>query len=426
MKKSWVWFVSKRLSRVDSKGKSLVTSVLSVLGISFGVMTLIVVLGVMNGFQRTYIDAILELSSYHIQAESHSGKDFKEFEDFLDTKKDVRSHVQFIEGQSLVTSDTGRESVALIRAVSENVYGEDPAFRKELNLVAGSWDLEPGNIVIGSVMARDLSVRVGSKINFFALSGNDDVELLSKDRIFTVSGIYKSGYSDINQTYVFIGYESGLQIFGENSPVKMGIKLKNENYDSRYVNLLRKTFPEIKVSSWRQYNKSFFGALRVEKNILTLLVLIIFLVVGINIFNGMRRLVYERKTEISLLSALGARTQDIKNVFIMRGFITGIAGSLSGLVLGLLISLNSTAVFSFTAKVLYWIQYFFTSIFNSKNLMYMTENTLYSVYAKIPSRLFPGEVIFITLFGLFSPVIASALAGKNVLKMAVSEVLHAE
>ena len=157
-----------------------------------------------------------------------------------------------------------------------------------------------------------------------------------------------------------------------------------------------------------------------------LLVALIFVVVAINIYNGMRRLVFERRSEIAVLSALGARKNEIKSIFIMRGFITGAAGAITGVILGLIISLNTDLVFTAAAKLMYIAQYIFTAITDRANLAYVQVNSSYTLYASIPARIFPGEVTAITLFGIISPLAASWAASRNVLKMTVSEVLHYE
>ena len=159
---------------------------------------------------------------------------------------------------------------------------------------------------------------------------------------------------------------------------------------------------------------------------LLLLVAIIFVVVGINIYNGMRRLVFERRSEIAILSAIGAENKDIKTIFIMRGFTTGAVGAFFGVILGLLISVNTNFMFNAAARLMYWLQYFVTAIFNHQNLMYVQENSSYAVYANIPARIFFKEVVMIALFGIVSPLLASWAASKNVLKMTVAEVLHHE
>ena len=110
----------------------------------------------------------------------------------------------------------------------------------------------------------------------------------------------------------------------------------------------------------------------------------------------------------------------------MRGFITGAVGALTGVALGILISLNTDVVFTAAAKLMYWAQYLFTAITDRSNLAYVQVNSSYNLYATIPARIFPGEAVAITLFGMFSPLIASWAASRNVLKMTVSEVLHYE
>ena len=196
------------------------------------------------------------------------------------------------------------------------------------------------------------------------------------------------------------------------------------------ISVLEKYFKENQLSSqifsWRNYNKTFFGTLKIEKNMLLLLVALIFVVVAINIYNGMRRLVFERKSEIAILSALGARNWEIESIFIVRGFVTGAVGAFIGLILGLFISANTDLVFNAASKIMYFFQYIFTAITDRENLIFVQENSSYSIYASIPARIFPYEVAAITIFGIMAPLFASWAASRNVLKMTVSEVLHNE
>ena len=298
-------------------------------------------------------------------------------------------------------------------------------------MVEGSFDLsEPDYIVLGYTLARQLRVSTGETVNLLVLSGGSDVSLLSGDRNFIVKGLFKTGYSDINSAYSFINIQAGEKYFGKSAEKIYGIKLKNSQDDAHAITVLSRTGESKNIhcdyESWREYNKSFFGALRIEKNMLLLLVAIIFVVVGINIYNGMRRLVFERRSEIAILSAIGADNKDIKTIFIIRGLTTGIVGAFAGVILGLLISVNTEFLFNAAARVMYWLQYLFTAIFNRQNLMYVQENSSYAVYANIPARVFFREVVMIALFGIISPLLASWAASKNVLKMTVAEVLHNE
>ena len=423
----WIRTVSERFARVDRKGRSAVTSLLATLGICFGVMTLITVMSVMNGFQMNFIDAIMEVSSYHLRASAIPEDKEAEFIELCRQNKNVLSVTPFYEAQTLMTDESGRENAAIIRAVEADIYKKDAGFNKEISMIAGQFDLSsPDSIVLGYTLARQLRVDVGETVNLLVLSGGSDVSLLSGDRNFIVKGLFKTGYSDINSSYCFINLQAGQKYFGKAAEKIYGIKLKNSAEDARSIASLSKQSPYAKFMSWREYNKAFFGALRIEKNMLLLLVLLIFVVVGINIYNGMRRLVFERRSEIAILSAIGAENKDIKAVFIVRGFTTGVVGAFFGVIFGLLISVNTQFMFNAAARLLYWLQYLVTAIFNHENLLYVQENSSYAVYANIPARIFFREIVMIALFGIASPLFASWAASKNVLKLTVAEVLHNE
>lgn len=428
----WIGCVSRRFARVDRKGRSAVTSALATLGICFGVMTLTVVMSVMNGFQMSFIDSILEVSSYHLRAVDVPESEEAALIAACESDKSVSSCVPFYEAQALMTGEKSGAVAVNVRAADEDIYYEDEGFRHELKMLSGQFDFsENDSIVLGSTLARTLGVRIGSEVNLLVMSGGSDVDLFSSDRLFTVRGIFTTGYGEINNSYAFVGTEAAEKYFGSSAKKIWGIKLKKYDDDLRTTARLKKNLgwtdsSQSQIISWRSFNRTFFGALRIEKNMLLLLVALIFVVVAINIYNGMRRLVFERRTEIAVLSALGAHKGGVKSIFIMRGFITGTVGALTGVLLGLLISYNTDVVFTFAAKLMYAVQYLITAITDRENLQYVQINSSYNLYASIPARVFPGEVTAITLFGIFSPLIASWAASKNVLKMTVSEVLHNE
>ena len=428
----WISVVSRRFARVDRKGRSAVTSVLATLGICFGVMTLTVVMSVMNGFQMSFIDSILEVSSYHLRVINVAPEQENALKAACETEKRIRACVPFYEAQALMTGEKGGAVAVNVRAADESIYYKDEGFKKELRMISGSFDFsETDSIILGSTLARNLGVRTGDTVNLLVMSGGSDVDLFSSDRLFTVRGIFTTGYAEINSACAFTGTAAAEKYFGASAKKIWGIKIKNYDKDLGVIASLKKQLglsdsSKTQIQSWRSFNKTFFGALRIEKNMLLLLVALIFVVVAINIYNGMRRLVFERRTEIAVLSALGARKGGIKSIFIMRGFIMGTVGALTGVFLGIIISLNTDVVFTLAAKLMYGIQYLITALTDRQNLQYVQINSSYNLYASIPARLFPGEVTAITLFGVFSPLIASWAASRNVLKLTVSEVLHNE
>ncbi len=403
----WIFFVSSRFAKIDRKGRSAVTSFLAGLGICFGVMTLVTVVSVMNGFQRYSINPIMEISSYHLRASGIPEENFADFVDFCENNSRIKCASLFCESQGLLIGKRNKQAAAVIRAVDPNLMRTDEGFAKELKIVYGEFDVNSENsIVLGISLANELGVSVGSEVNIVALAGGKDVSLISQNRKFKVTGVFDCSYYDIKKGYGFVGLASAEKYFGKDVQMIYGIKLKNYENDIASVAELKEKFSDIKIQSWREFNKSFFGTLRIEKNILMLLVCIIFIVVGINIYNGMRRLVFERKQEISVLSALGGTNREIMAIFIARGFSMGFFGSLCGMIIGLFISFNIRPIFTFIAMLL--------------------KNPMFAVFAQIPAKVVFSEVFFITIFGIAAPLFASWKASRNVLKMKVAEVLHDE
>ncbi|MBR1536725.1 MAG: ABC transporter permease [Treponema sp.] len=422
MSLNWIFFVSRRFAKVDRKGSSLVTTILATLGICFGVMTLITVISVMNGFQHSFIDVIMEISSYHVRVTTEEPA----FEEHCKNNSLVRSVTPFYEAQSLMTGPAGKESASMIKAVPEDVREKDEGFKKYVNMVSGSFDLSDDCIVLGTELSRRIGARIGSKVNLYALSGGNDVDLFSSDRVFTVTGIFHTGYGDINSSFAFINLSGGKKYFGKDSQLVYGVKLFDENDCDKFISKIKKEFQSLECESWKSYNRSFFGALQVEKNMLMFLVFLIFLVVAINIFNGMRRMVYERREEISVLSAFGARGFEIKSIFVMQGFMTGFFGAVPGMFLGILITLNMDSVFMLLSKASYYASLLAVMLTNPGNVDYVMENPMFLLYASIPPRIFWGEVAMITLFGIFSSLIAAFFASRTVLKLTIAQIMRDE
>ena len=136
----WISVVSRRFARVDRKGRSAVTSVLATLGICFGVMTLTVVMSVMNGFQMSFIDSILEVSSYHLRVINVAPEQENALKAACETEKRIRVCVPFYEAQALMTGEKGGAVAVNVRAADESIYYKDEGFKKELRMISGSFD----------------------------------------------------------------------------------------------------------------------------------------------------------------------------------------------------------------------------------------------------------------------------------------------
>ncbi len=424
---NWIYFVSRRFSTVDKRGRSAVTSFLAVLGIAFGVMALTVIVSVMNGLQMSYINSIMEISSYHVRVTPESQFSEKAFLDTVAQIPEISVVQRFYESQALVAGKRGKQQGALIRSVSADIMNTDAGFANEVSLISGSFDLTtPNSIVLGSSLAMSLGVLTGDNVTLLAVSGTSDVELIDDSRVFTVTGVFSCGYADINATFAFVSDSAGNGLLGANPKPIYGLKLKNSNMDSKIISILSENPLYANYESWRSYNRAFFGALRVEKNMLMMLIFIIFIVVGVNIFNGMRRICYERREEICVFSAVGGKKDDIMLIFTIQGALTGFYGALSGTILGLLLSVNVSTIFMLISKISYYVQYFFTSVFSPDSAVYVRQNMLYMVYAQIPAQINFSEVFVIALFGMLASLTASMIASRGILRLSCAEVLRDE
>ena len=161
----WILYISRRFAKVDSTGRYAINSFFAAAGIAFGVTALIVIISVMNGFQMGYIDSIMEISSFHIRIENPS-EDFAFDKMDISKSKDIRSFVEMYEAQTLMVGKGSRQHPALLRGVPTNILELDSGFAGELVMVSGKFDLsEPNTCVLGSSLARKLSLRVGDSVN---------------------------------------------------------------------------------------------------------------------------------------------------------------------------------------------------------------------------------------------------------------------
>ncbi len=414
----------RRFNSQDTKGRSFATTLFSMLGIAFGVMVLIVILSVMNGFQMSFIDTILKVSSGHIRLEGLSKE--------LDKCENLNKHkyfYKFREAQSIMQNESGSQHGVLIKAVEEDVLKKDPEFKEAVKILSGLFDISDKNsIVIGYEIARMLSLNVGDVINIIAVSGTSDADLFPENKNLTVSGIFKTGYHEIDTSFAFISLDSAGQIFGSSDKLFASVKLENQNYDAQYIAEINKNKLDVNATSWREYNHAFFGALRVEKNMMLILVILIFFVVAVNIYNSMRRSIYERREEISVLSSMGAYSKHLQFLFVANGFTIGLIGSTVGLLLGLLLSVQVNGVFAITENIINDILLLLSILISNVNATdtFSVFSPVYFYMEDIPVRIFYNEVLFVFLFGIFSSSSAALIAAKRILKLKPAEVLRYE
>jgi len=431
----WIGFVAARY--VSQGRRNSPSPVLSVLGIATGVLALTVIIAVMNGFQLGFIESILEISSYHLRLEGIPAATGNKLAGELYSLQEVLAVLPFRELNVLLRGRQVNPRGALVRGVPRNAMDLDQGLAGHLEIEEGFFDLDdPYNIVLGAELARQLSVRTGDRVSLLSITDGIRFEEEGGNDFYTVRGIFRSGFYEYDLGWAFMDIDKAAQLSGELTVPILGIKLKNRWQDQKAADEIGKLLgdfdaPGASLASWREYNRSFFGALRTEKLIMFILVGLIFIVVGLNIFQAQRRIVLERREEIGLLRALGASDTAVRLVFACDGFIIGFAGAGLGLIPGLLIAFNIPAVFSFLEGTVNLFIAMLNSLFDlfganagagefalfSPQIFYIKE---------IPSRVIPHEVVLIFLFGFFSALFAAWFASGKVAGIKPAEVLRYE
>ena len=453
----WIGFVAARY--VSRARRNSPSPVFSVLGIATGVLALTIIIAVMNGFQLGFIESILEISSCHLRLEGIQPDEAAGLSEKLSSIPGVLSVLPFRELNVLLRGNMASPRGALIRGVPANALEMDPGLAEKLEIEEGFFDLDdPANIVLGAELARFLSVRVGDEVNLLSITGGfaDDTD---RNQVYSIAGIFRSGFYEYDLGWGFVNIETAaelsnipadLKVSEEPSaevpenikgdvqpPPVLGIKLKNRWQDRQIMYEMEKILAErllgegVTLTSWREYNRAFFGALRTEKLMMFILVGLIFIVVGLNIFQAQRRAVLERREEIGLLRAIGASDTAVRLIFVWDGIIIGFTGASLGLVLGLFVAFHIPAFFSFLeGAVNVFISLANTLVNDLGGNAGAGEFAVFSpqiFYIKeIPSRVIPQEMVLIFLFGFFSALLAAWFASGKVSGTKPAEVLRYE
>lgn len=426
----WVLFVSARHFRTKRREKGHTASILSVGGIAAGVMTLITVIAVMNGFQVGTIEDILEVNSYHLQIR---GNDVPRTVPMISGTPGVVSAVPFVDLYTLAEGFFADPVAVAVRGLPPDVLARDEGFARQLRIIAGTFDLAtPRSIVVGEELARRVGLRVGdslSVINFSAqglnLARPDSADL-------QVTGVFKTGFLEYDSGWAFVSLAT-VEDLGGGAASIVGVKLADRYADRTVGKRLGAVLPNAEIVSWRDYNRAIFGALRLEKTLMMLLIGLIFIVVGVNIYQSLRRSVVERTEEIGVLKALGASPASLQFVFVLEGLWIGLAGAAIGTAAGLALSLNINGVFSAAEFIVNgildsvaWLVGIFDPGRRSVPGGFSIFSPAYFYLDSVPAVVIAREVVEIALFALASSVVAAVAASRRVTGIVPAEVLRYE
>ncbi len=410
----WVFFTARRYLKERRTSRTLAASFLSTAGIAVGVLTLVVVMGVMNGFQLGFIEDILEIRSYDLRVNGIPDECSLDAAALLQGVSGVKAAVPFLETQTLARGRFGSFEAVEVRGIPSGIGQIDPGLVAQLNLIDGKLDLSSG-LVIGRELARAVGVRTGDIMTLAALSGSGYAGLIPASRELPVVGIFQSGFYEYDRGLVFSSMENVQSLAsGIDHPV-IGIKLKNRYRISSAMASVAKAledngFDASGLVSWREFNRSFFGALRMEKLTMSLLIGVMFLVVAGNIFHSLRRGVQEKRAAIAVLRAVGGGSRQVQLVFVLEGAIIGLAGTFWGIGLGLLTVTHINSLFRLLEHI--------------SSRLAINSGTFY--LSEVPVRVLPGELLIIAACAFSAALFSAWMASRDVSSMKPSEILRYE
>ena len=318
-------------------------SVMSVASIALGVMALIVVLSVMNGFQKEVCDRMLSVIP-HIEVVSYAGS----IDNWQDTAKLVASnpHVlgvaPYSSGQGLLSTGSSVRGV-LLRGIDPTTENNVSDIDKQM-AYGHLADLKPGEygIVLGLDLARLLRLRIGDKVNVIIPQGRaTPAGIVPRMRAFTLTGVFSSGHYEYDSSMALLHIEDAQALFRQTGPAGLRVRVDDMNKAPEISYEILKTLPDtFAVTDWSKQNRTWFAAVQVEKRMMAIILFLIVLVGAFGLVSSMVMTVTEKQSDIAILRTLGVSPSSIMTIFMVQGAVVGIVGVSCGVVLGLLLACN--------------------------------------------------------------------------------------
>lgn len=339
---SFEWFVSLRYLRAKRKQKfiSLIT-LISVLGVTVGVLALIVVLSVYTGFTEGLRDQIIGISGHGlVQRYGSTIDDVEAATKTIDSVEGVVASMPYISAQALITSGNYSTGVVLRGIEPESAVS---VINIDREMKAGRLsDLTPGDglpaIVLGEELAKQLRVRIGDKIRLISPNGPlTPMGVLPKVRTCRLAGVFATGMYEYDSTLGFVHLETARSLMAIGRGVHgIEIKVADVDHADKTARAIEEALGfEYSVRDWMQINRNLFAALKLEKVGIFIALDLIILVAALNIISALIMVVMEKTRDIAILKSMGATTSSIMKIFFYQGAVIGLSGTFFGVLSGL-------------------------------------------------------------------------------------------
>ena len=367
-----------------------VISIFSFVGISLGVAVLIIVMSVMNGFRTELINKIVGFNS-HITVQP--------YEDKIDIKRIENTKLQFI-SKNLIFSNSSEAVIfrkdnskgIVLRGYSSKDFSDLEIINNE-NFFGEKNNLTLNNISIGKELAFTLGLKIGDEITIMSPSGIETIiGNLPKQKSFRVKSFFESGLADFDNNIAFINLDTFEEFFGKKSSDRnLEIFLKNPQNIENQKKIVQQVFPNEFVYSWSDMNSSLFSALKVERNVMFIILSLIIVVAAFNIISGLTILVKNKTKDIAILKSIGVLNKSIIKIFFLVGVIIGTTATIFGIILGITFSLYVEN-----------LRQFISNIFN----ITLFPEEIYFL-STMPSEINPISILLISISSIIITVIVS-------------------
>jgi len=371
-----------------------VIALFSFLGIMLGVMTLIVVMAVMNGFRRELLDKILGLNGHLVvQPLEQPLTDWAVVSDRISKASGIRLAAPIVEGQALASSPFNSYGV-LVRGIRLTDLSKLGSIVNNLRQGTLEGFDQGQGLAIGRRLADQLSVRAGDNITLVAPRGAvTPMGTTPRIKTYKVAAVFEIGMSEYDSQIVFMPLPEAQLYFNRAGDVT---SIEVYTTDPDRIDRFRKLVSEaadrpIFMIDWRQRSATFFNALQVERNVMFLILTLIIVVAALNIISGLIMLVKDKGSDIAILRTMGATQGSVLRVFLITGASIGVVGTIAGFLLGLVICLNVESIRQF--------------------LSWLTRTELFSpeIYflSRLPAEMDPGETTAVVVMALTLSLLAT-------------------
>ena len=366
-----------------------VISIFSFIGISLGVAVLIIVMSVMNGFRAELINKIIGFNS-HITVKPYENKiEINEIN--KDLEKISKDLILSNSGEAVIVKTDNTKGI-LLRGYKSKEFSKLKIFKNK-EFVGENENLENNNISLGKELSFTLNLDIGDSVTLLSSVGIDTIiGSLPKQKTFIVSSIFESGLIEFDNNIAFVNLKTLEEFLNLDSKKRnLEIYLRNPQNIQYQKLIVQKNFPNDFVYSWADMNNSLFSALKVERNVMFIILSLIIIVAAFNIISGLTILVKNKTRDIAILKSIGVLNKSIVKIFFLVGVIIGISATIFGIILGITFSIYVENFRQFLSTVF--------------NLSLFPEEIYF--LSTMPSEINPISILVISFCSIFITIIVS-------------------